>query len=152
MNTTTTLNPVHQQQHSQSTLTHHGTIGRILPRSEEQLAFLSPPPAYDQLNQQQLQQQQQLQLQQQQQQQLQHQQQQHQHQQQQQQLHYHHQHQLYGTHHTGTLPHAHHHHSHLPTTSTTTQQHQAPMVGHNQSAIGHYMVSDDILSFNQILE
>ncbi|XP_027199432.1 protein tweety homolog 1-like isoform X3 [Dermatophagoides pteronyssinus] len=141
MNTTTTLNPVHQQQHSQSTLTHHGTIGRILPRSEEQLAFLSPPPAYDQLNQQQLQQQQQLQLQQQQQQQLQHQQQQHQHQQQQQQLHYHHQHQLYGTHHTGTLPHAHHHHSHLPTTSTTTQQHQAPMVGHNQSAIGHYMYS-----------
>ena len=43
-------------------------------------------------------------------------------------------------------PHAHHHHSHLPTTSTTTQQHQAPMVGHNQSAIGHYMVSADTFS------
>ena len=55
-------------------------------RSEEQLAFLSPPPAYDQLTQQQ-------------QQQLQHYQQQQQHQ------------HIYGTqaHHTGTLPHSHHH-------------------------------------------
>ena len=132
MTTTTTINPVHQ--HSQSTLTHHGTIGRIVPRSEEQLAFLSPPPAYDQLNQQQLQQQQQ-------------QQQHHQHQQQQQQLHYHHQHQLYGTHHTGTLPHTHHHHhSHLPATSSTATQHQAPTIGHHPSAIGHYMVSADTFS------
>ncbi|UXI16731.1 Bromodomain adjacent to zinc finger domain protein 1A [Sarcoptes scabiei] len=53
-------------------------------RSDEQLAFLSPPPAYDQLSQQQQQQLQQYQQQQQQ--------------------------NLYGIHHTGTLPHPHHHH------------------------------------------
>lgn len=111
---TSHVNALQQPQHS-------AIIGNR--RSDEQLAFLSPPPAYDQLNQQQ---QQQLQYQ-------------HQQQQAAAAAAAHHQH-IYGVHHTGTLPHSHHHHQiHQQQQQQQPQQHATIGQHHHQSAMGHYM-------------